>query len=236
MEKIMLGDFIYRMRKEKGYSQSELGQLVGVSNKAVSKWETFEANPDLDIIKKLAQVLGVSADELLDCKKSEVGKEQGESQENSSIFSTLGIKGKVTREPGHYEFKSFAATKKGTPIIHINMGRDKNGKTCRAKGIFALGNISVGIVSIGFINIGLIGMGLISISLVAIGLISIGLFTAVGGIAVGLGVSVGGVAVGAIAVGGIAVGILSIGGISVGVFAHTGINGIAYGFKTIYHK
>jgi hypothetical protein len=41
MFKRMLGDTIYRLRKEKGLSQSELGELVGVSNKAVSKWETW---------------------------------------------------------------------------------------------------------------------------------------------------------------------------------------------------
>ena len=65
MYKRMLGETIYRLRKEKGLSQDELGKLVGVSNKAVSKWETYEANPDITLLPLLAQALGVTTDELL---------------------------------------------------------------------------------------------------------------------------------------------------------------------------
>jgi transcriptional regulator with XRE-family HTH domain len=65
MYKKMLGETIYRLRKEKKLSQTELGELVGVSNKAVSKWETYEANPDIVLLPLLAQALGVTADELL---------------------------------------------------------------------------------------------------------------------------------------------------------------------------
>ena len=54
MYKRMLGETIYRLRKEKGLSQDELGKLVGVSNKAVSKWETYEANPDITLLPLLA--------------------------------------------------------------------------------------------------------------------------------------------------------------------------------------
>ena len=57
MYKRMLGETIYRLRKERGLSQDELGKLVGVSNKAVSKWETYEANPDITLLPLLAQFL-----------------------------------------------------------------------------------------------------------------------------------------------------------------------------------
>ena len=45
-------------------SQSKLAELVGVSNKAVSKWETGCAKPQIDTVKKLSAILGVSVDEL----------------------------------------------------------------------------------------------------------------------------------------------------------------------------
>ena len=61
----MLGDTIYRLRKEKGLSQTQLGEAVGVSNKAVSKWETSEANPDIALLPPLAKTLGITIDELL---------------------------------------------------------------------------------------------------------------------------------------------------------------------------
>jgi len=71
MFKRMLGETIYQLRKAKGLSQTELGELVGVSNKAVSKWETYEANPDITLLPLLAMSLGVTTDELLTDIKAE---------------------------------------------------------------------------------------------------------------------------------------------------------------------
>lgn len=56
---------IYELRKAKGLSQKELGALVGVSNKAVSKWETGAAIPKTQLLLKLADIFGISAQELL---------------------------------------------------------------------------------------------------------------------------------------------------------------------------
>lgn len=39
MGKYSVGELIYKKRKEKGLTQSQLGEMLGVSNKAVSKWE-----------------------------------------------------------------------------------------------------------------------------------------------------------------------------------------------------
>jgi len=62
----MLGSKIYSLRKERGLTQMMLADLVGVSNKAVSKWETDEANPEVSNLPRLAEVLGVSISELFD--------------------------------------------------------------------------------------------------------------------------------------------------------------------------
>lgn len=228
-EKIMLGDFIYKMRKEKNLSQAELGRLVGVSNKAVSKWETYEANPDLGIVKRLAQVLGVTADELLACEKSR--PEEAENNEGN----LLGIRGTVISTETSYEFVSRKKTRKGTPYVHICLGKDERGRTKKAKGIIAVGAVAQGLVSLGFVSIGLVSLGIISIGFIALGMLSFGLLAAVGGINVALGAAVGGIAVGTVAVGGISVGVLSVGGIAVGVWAHTGEFGKAIGLYTYFH-
>lgn len=243
-DKIMLGDFIYQLRKEKNMSQSELGQRVGVSNKAVSKWETYEANPDLGIILNLAEALGVTTDELLLCKKNDVKTD--ENNFYASIKTFIGIKGKVNRTSKAYEFISDKKTKKGLPYIHINVGKDEQGKIKRAKGIVAVGIISKGIVSAGIFSLGLFSVGFVSIGLVAMGAISLGLIIALGGVVLGVGVSIGGVAVGLLAVGGVAigvlavggvsVGVLSVGGLSIGVWAHTGVFGKAIGKYLFFHK
>lgn len=62
---------VYELRREKGLSHKELGALIGVSNKAVSKWETGASAPKTETIIKLAAVLGVTAEELLCGKQQE---------------------------------------------------------------------------------------------------------------------------------------------------------------------
>ncbi len=58
-------DFLYTLRKEKNLTQSELAEKLGVTNKAVSKWETGESYPETAQLVPLADALGVSVDELL---------------------------------------------------------------------------------------------------------------------------------------------------------------------------
>ena len=63
------GRFIAAQRKAKGLTQSALAELLGLSNKAVSKWETGEGLPDVSLLPALAEILGVSVDELLKGEK-----------------------------------------------------------------------------------------------------------------------------------------------------------------------
>lgn len=60
-----VGNLISKLRDEKGLSQSELGSLLGVTNKAVSRWENGRGYPDTSLLLKLSDVLGITADELL---------------------------------------------------------------------------------------------------------------------------------------------------------------------------
>ena len=60
-----LSNRIYELRIQKGLSQKELGAILGVSNKAVSKWETGTAIPKTETLIKLAEVFEISAEELL---------------------------------------------------------------------------------------------------------------------------------------------------------------------------
>ena len=59
------GGRLQQVRKAAGLSQEQLGELVGMSRQAVSKWETDQAAPDIDQLALLCGVLGVSADALL---------------------------------------------------------------------------------------------------------------------------------------------------------------------------
>lgn len=60
-----LGENIYRLRTEKNMSQGDLADALEVSRQSVSKWENNSAVPELDKLVKMAQIFGVSIDELV---------------------------------------------------------------------------------------------------------------------------------------------------------------------------
>jgi len=64
------GKFLYVLRKEKGMTQAELAKALGVTNKAVSKWETGESMPDTSLLLPISKLFGVSVDELLKGKRN----------------------------------------------------------------------------------------------------------------------------------------------------------------------
>lgn len=61
-----IGQNIKKYRKEKGYTQRELADLIGVSVQAVSKWETDTGAPDISQVVPLASALDISTDALFD--------------------------------------------------------------------------------------------------------------------------------------------------------------------------
>ena len=63
-----IGKRIALLRKEKGLTQEELATHMGVSPQAVSKWENDQTCPDISALPRLARLLGVSVDELLEGK------------------------------------------------------------------------------------------------------------------------------------------------------------------------
>jgi len=68
MRSYSFGNYLHELRMRAGLTQYQLGALVGVSDKAVSKWENGSSKPQTDLLYKLSEVLGISVDELLTCK------------------------------------------------------------------------------------------------------------------------------------------------------------------------
>ena len=61
---MFFGENIARLRKEKGWTQAELGEKLGVSNQAVSKWESGMTMPDVMLLPDIAKMFNVSIDDL----------------------------------------------------------------------------------------------------------------------------------------------------------------------------
>ncbi len=81
MNQIKIGQFISQKRKEKGYTQNQLGELLGVTGKTISRWETGKYMPDLSLLIPLSELLSISVHELL------VGEEIENSQDESVLLT-----------------------------------------------------------------------------------------------------------------------------------------------------
>lgn len=75
MKKQTLGAMIASLRKKNGMTQLELAERMGVTDKAVSKWERDLSCPDVNTIPRLAEVFGISVDELMQIKTEENKKD-----------------------------------------------------------------------------------------------------------------------------------------------------------------
>ena len=72
-----MGEIISTLRKEKGMTQKQLADMLNITDKAVSKWERDIAWPDTQTIPKLAEILGVTVEELMNAKSAPTSGHKG---------------------------------------------------------------------------------------------------------------------------------------------------------------
>ena len=70
MNQIVIGQFIALKRKEKNLTQGQLAEILNISNKTISKWETGKSMPEYSLINPLCEALDVTVSELLEGQKS----------------------------------------------------------------------------------------------------------------------------------------------------------------------
>lgn len=197
---------IAQLRREKGMSQEELAQVVGVSRQAVQKWESGQSNPDMDNLKLLSSYFDVTLDYLV-CDNTSSGKSRGQTIQEERVWVT--DRGSTRRRRWEYEYIS--KKKVGNlPLIHIHTGSG----LCMAKGVIAIGNVALGYLSIGLFSLGLLSVGVLSAGIIAIALLGLGV-VALGNICIGL-FAAGNLAVGLFVIGNLARGVIAIGNAAFG--------------------
>lgn len=72
-----MGEMISSMRREKGLTQRELADKLNITDKAVSKWERDLSFPDTATIPRLAEILGISIEELMNAKAAPASSHKG---------------------------------------------------------------------------------------------------------------------------------------------------------------
>ena len=65
MDQFKIGKFIAERRKDRGFTQAQLAEMLGVTDRAVSKWETGRSLPDASIMLDLCAILGITVNDLL---------------------------------------------------------------------------------------------------------------------------------------------------------------------------
>ena len=87
MNQKRIGEFISKLRKEKEMTQVELANHLGVTDRAISKWENGRGLPDLSLIRELCDILGISINELLNGEK--IKKEEYKKVTDNNLINKL---------------------------------------------------------------------------------------------------------------------------------------------------
>lgn len=82
MDMIKMGSFLAELRRERKLTQAELGEKLGVSNKTVSRWETGQYMPPVEILEELSNFYGLSINELLSGKRLNPAEYKEMAEEN----------------------------------------------------------------------------------------------------------------------------------------------------------
>ena len=82
MDQIKIGKFILNCRKEKGITQEQLAEKLGVTSKSISRWENGRTMPDYTLLKDLCNELDININELLSGEKIKENDYVNKSEEN----------------------------------------------------------------------------------------------------------------------------------------------------------
>jgi len=145
MEKKTIGKFISALRKANGMTQKELGEKLFVSDKTVSRWECDECTPELSLIPSIAEIFGITTDELLR------GERNNPDREVASEDTTTKQKAKSDKQ---FKLMLHSRKKKFTNLSFISIG------------LTIVGLIAAMICNLGFSK-GLLGFCLASVFFVA---------------------------------------------------------------------
>ena len=88
MDVQLIGKFLADLRREKGLTQEQLGERLGVTNKTVSRWENGNYLPPVEILQMLSQYYGLTINEILSAQRLSPEKYREKAEEN--IKSALG--------------------------------------------------------------------------------------------------------------------------------------------------
>lgn len=91
----MIGKNLQKLRKQKNLTQEVLAEKIGVARQTIAKWETEESTPDLDMAGRLATVLDIALDDLVNAPSEELDGMPGMNGKHMFGMVTVGDKGQI---------------------------------------------------------------------------------------------------------------------------------------------
>ena len=82
MNQVKIGSFIAERRRARGLTQMQLGEMLGITDRAISKWECGRAMPDSQLMLELCDILGISVTDLLNGEVVTMEKFNEKSEQN----------------------------------------------------------------------------------------------------------------------------------------------------------
>lgn len=86
-----IAELLIKLRKEKGFTQTDLADKLDISFQAVSKWERGENLPDAFLLIEIARIYGITVDEILKGECIKIDEKKGLSNRVRNLLLTLGI-------------------------------------------------------------------------------------------------------------------------------------------------
>lgn len=108
MNQAQMGSFIAELRREKNWTQQQLGDKLGVTNKTVSRWENGNYMPDIGILEDLCSVLEISINELFSGKR--LDDETFKPEADKNLVSSMKKADYIRREKRICDFFTGAGT------------------------------------------------------------------------------------------------------------------------------
>lgn len=120
MIKMLIGDNIRRLRKERGITQKKLGELCGIAEPNIRKYESGKQNPKLETIEKIASALGVTAFDLMgieyfDLKNPDAGRQYAEYDGFQKYLQSMGFS--IKEKQDNEDSCSYAISGNGLDLI-----------------------------------------------------------------------------------------------------------------------
>ena len=132
---------LHQLRRQRGLSQENLAEVIGVTRQAVQKWESGASRPDMDNLVALSRYFETTLDYLITGEEAPSASSALPAQSQTIIHNYY--------HRWEYEYKS-RRTLWGLPLVHIHL--KENGLTC-ARGVIAVGNGAVGLVAVGILSL-----------------------------------------------------------------------------------